>query len=120
MATAPLGNLPEVRAQLARLCRRKKCRVSTFSPSLPTHWSPTSVTDPEVDMPFTEVSAWEFVAQCLEAGHPLVEVKLRVPPGKKGYEMLVPLTEDKPPVYVKLQLGGSGKVIGRSFHYSER
>ena len=32
--------------------------------------------------------------------------------------MKILLDGDDPPVYVKLQLG-SGKVIGRSFHYSE-
>ena len=67
---------------------------------------------------FTDAAAWELIAAKLEEGHPVKVVSLRKPPGRKGYVMNISLSSDDPPVYVKLQLG-SGKVIGRSFHYSE-
>ena len=45
-------------------------------------------------------------------------IVLRVPADSTGYVLKVPLHAGKPDLYVKLQLG-AGKVIGRSFHYSE-
>ena len=45
-------------------------------------------------------------------------VTLRKPEGAKGYVMKIEIEPDAPLLYVKLQLG-SGKIIGRSFHYSE-
>ena len=71
-----------------------------------------------LDAYFTDAAAWELIADKLEEGHPVEEVSLRKPLGRKGYVMKIHLGGDDPPVYVKLQLG-SGKVIGRSFHYSE-
>jgi hypothetical protein len=74
--------------------------------------------DPD-DQVFTERGAWEFVAELLEAGHPLKEVDLKKPVGKKGYELLASGGKGRPEIYMKLQLG-SGRVIGRSFHYSKQ
>lgn len=67
---------------------------------------------------FTEPGAWEFIAEQLEAGRPMLEIKLDTPAGKTGYVVMASGGEKRPDIYVKLQLG-SGKVIGRSFHYSE-
>ena len=68
---------------------------------------------------FTEAAAWELIADMLERGHNVEEIKLRQPPHAKGYVMKVELAPDLPTLYVKLQLWG-GKIVGRSFHYSER
>jgi hypothetical protein len=46
----------------------------------------------------------------------LEEVLLASPPGKTGYVVEAALNERS--LYVKVQLG-AGKIIGRSFHYSE-
>ena len=43
-------------------------------------------------------------------------VILEQPPGKKGYVMKPDIGAKS--VYIKFQMG-AGKVIGRSFHYSE-
>jgi len=67
-------------------------------------------------MPFTPAGAWQFIAECLEAGHRIEPMMLEQPEGKTGYVMKVLLGTKM--VYIKLELG-SGKVIGRSFHYSE-
>jgi hypothetical protein len=69
-------------------------------------------------MPFTEAGAWQFVAECLEAGEELEEVILHKPPGRLGYVMKVRVHPTHDFIYIKLQLG-AGKVIGRSFHYSQ-
>ena len=70
-----------------------------------------------LDSHFTSGGAWEFIATKLEEGHSVEVVELQKPPGKKGYVMKIDLDPGDQPLYVKLQLG-SGKVIGRSFHYS--
>ena len=103
-----------VRKQLASLACRKRSRAVGW----PSHWAPTNVRDPngEYGAPFTVAGAWEFVAELLDSGHPIIEITLHQPPGKTGYVMLVPLPNDRP-LYIKLELG-SGMVIGRSFHYS--
>ena len=109
-----------IRKQLVLLARRSSARVTAFSASAPTDWRPQQVRNPSgvLDDYFTEAAAWELIAAKLEEGHPVEEVALRRPPGRKGYVMKIPLGVDDPPVYVKLQLG-AGTVIGRSFHYSE-
>jgi hypothetical protein len=102
------------RGQMATLACRKRSRVLGW----PRHWSPTNVRDPngEHGAPFTEARAWEFTAELIESGHPIIEITLKHPAGKTGYVMLVSLPNDRP-LYIKLELG-SGVLIGRSFHYS--
>jgi hypothetical protein len=64
-------------------------------------------------------SAWELIASRLEEGHEVETIILDQPPGKTGYVMKIDLHPGRPLLYVKLELG-SGVVIGRSFHESER
>lgn len=71
-----------------------------------------------VDFPITDAAAWDLIASRLEAGHDVETVELRKPEGKRGYVMKIALETEQPLLYVKLQLG-SGRIIGRSFHYSE-
>lgn len=66
---------------------------------------------------FTDASAWEFIVAKLESGHPVEIVQLHQPAGAKGYVMKIDMETGAPQLYVKLQLE-SGKIIGRSFHYS--
>src|SRR6267143_6568637 len=37
---------------------------------------------------FTEAGAWEFIAELLEAGHPIQEIELDNPAGKRGYVLV--------------------------------
>jgi len=106
----------EIRKQLAMLSLRKSARTSAWTKDVPTDWNPGSVINPTTSEPFTEVGAWEFVAEQLEACVPLSEVELTHPQGKKAHAFVVQLGDRE--LYVKLQLG-SGKVVGRSFHYSK-
>lgn len=101
---------------------RRGDRTSEFSRNSPTDWRPNHVRNPDggmLDTHFSNAAAWELIATKLEAGHPVEVVSLRHPPGKTGYVMKIDLGSDQRLLYVKLQMG-SGKVIGRSFHYSER
>ncbi len=109
------------RNQLALLARRADARVTAFSKERPTDWRPQQVRNPNgvLDAYFTEAAAWELVAARLEDGHPVETVTLRKPKGATGYVMKIDLEPGWPRLYVKLQLG-SGKIIGRSFHYSEQ
>ena len=109
------------RRELATLARRSHARITEFISERPTDWRPGQVRNPNgvLDTHFTDASAWELIASRLEGGHPVEIVELRKPDGATGYVMKVDLEPDRPRLYIKLQLG-SGKIIGRSFHYSER
>ena len=95
--------------------------MTAFSIDRPTDWRPGQVRNPNgiLDTHFTDAAAWEFIASRLEDGQPVEIVELRKPAGATGYVMKVHIEPDRPQLYVKLELG-SGKIIGRSFHYSDR
>ena len=108
------------RHQLVILARRKHARVTEFSRDCPTNWRPGEVRDPKgmLASHFTDAAAWELIASTLESDHEVETVELAKPPGATGYVMMIDLEPGHDPLYIKLQLG-SGKIIGRSFHYSE-
>jgi hypothetical protein len=112
-------DLDEIRRELARLARRKECRIEVWTPERPTEWMPDRVINPESGLPFTKAGAWALVATLLETGHPMTEVEMRHPPGETGYALEVALAVGSPVLYIKLQLI-RGKIIGRSFHNSLR
>ena len=95
--------------------------MTAFSTERPTDWRPGQVRNPDgvLDTFFTDAAAWEFIAERLDDGHPIETVELRKPQGAMGYVMKIDIESGRPQLYIKLQLG-SGKIIGRSFHYSER
>ena len=112
-------DLENVRLQLISLGSRRRTRTSVFTRQRPTDWRPSQVLDPHGDgQCFTDDGAWRYICDQLEEGHEFREVILNKPPGKSAYVMIFVLADDQPPLYVKLELG-SGKVLGRSFHYSE-
>lgn len=111
------GNFTDIRRQLASLAASRKTRVVPKSADMPCRWFPGTVLDLEGNQSFTEAGAWEFVIACLEAGNPLKPVPLRKPPGRTGYVMNIADARGNI-IYIKLQLG-SGRVYGRSFHYSQ-
>ena len=111
----------ETRRQLILLAGRSHARVTEFSADRPTDWRPGQVRNPDgiLDTHFTGATAWELIASRLEDGHPVESVALRKPPGATGFVMKIDIEPRHPKLYIKLQLG-SGKIIGRSFHYSDR
>ena len=110
-----------MRRELVLLARRRHARVTEFRPDRPTDWRPQQVRNPSgvLDTHFSNAAAWELIASKLEEGHPVETIELHRPPGRTGYVMKVDIEPGQPQLYVKLQLG-SGKIIGRSFHYSDR
>ena len=109
------------RHQLMVLARRKRARITAFTRDRPTDWRPGQVRNPtgRLDSHFTDATAWEFVASKLETFHPVEKIRLDKPPGAIGYVMKIDIEPNRPQLYVKLELR-SGKIIGRSFHYSEQ
>lgn len=105
---------------LALRCKSRRSRTSAFTQGAPTEWQPTSLRDPRDPDGgyFTPDGAWQFVAEALEAGHPIELITLTQPPGKKGFVLIVPGVAPVREIYIKLQLG-SDLVIGRSFHESK-
>lgn len=107
----------EVRKQLALLCRRGPCRY--VARNYPCDWHPTTVDNLESGMPYADRSAWEAIADALDnPGIDVNAVPLRIPKGHTGYEFQIPQGAGRAPIYVKLQLG-HGRVLARSFHYSD-
>ena len=108
----------EMREQMCRLCRDKRCRKNEFSRERPTVWQPTQVMNPEYQdygMCFTPTGAWHFIADLLEKGHEFLEKTLNKPPGAIAYEARVLLADGKI-IYIKIQPSGN-IIFGRSFHY---
>lgn len=107
----------EIRKQLALLCRRGPCRF--VARNYPCDWHPTMVDNLQSGMPYTDATAWEAIAVALEdPSTEVTAVPLRIPAGRTGFELLIPQGGGRPPIYVKLQLG-AGRVLARSFHYSD-
>ena len=86
---------------------------------MPCHWHPTTVTNPVVGIPFTDISAWHLIAELAEGGHKLEERVLEQPSGEKAYVLCVRLEANMPELYIKVQLK-NGNIFGRSFHYSTK
>ena len=117
MAKSPDDIDPGTRHQLVVLARRKSARVLGW----PHRWQPGQVQRPKDSFfdYFTDASAWEYIADQLEDGHPVDTIAMDMPEGTTGYVMEIPQEGDTPDIYVKFQLG-NGKILGRSFHYSEK
>lgn len=107
----------DLRREMVRLIRENRFSKA-FSREAPVDWRPYEVRNPSTNELFTEKSAQEYIAKLLEDGHPVSEIKLTKPPGKRGFEMKKALNADQGELYVKLQMG-QGCVICRSFHLSD-
>ena len=81
----------EIRQQLALLAKRPGARFSLFDPERPTDWRPNQVRNPlgALKMHFTDVEAWELIADKLEEGYPVEEITLEKPLDKTGYVMKI-------------------------------
>ena len=87
---------------------------------VPRDWQPYSVIHPSyAGSTFTDQSAFEFIADCLEAGHEFEELMLDVPKGALAIVLKINMGPTTSMLYVKLQVGKGNLVIGRSFHYSD-
>ena len=108
----------QIRDELARRARNKNYRQNLFRPQEPCDWRPRQVLQPESGLSFTDVSAWNFIADLLDLGHAVSEILMKKPPGQIGYVLIAKGYTDCPNIYIKLTLS-SNMVNGRSFHYCE-
>lgn len=115
-----MGISDRVRRDLIRYASSKRSRETDFSSDRPTEWKPQTVNNPSspLGITFSDEAAWNLIVSHLESGHEVKSVALKQPPNRIGYSMLIELERDRPRLYVKLELG-SGRVFGRSFHYSD-
>jgi hypothetical protein len=109
----------ELRTEIVRRARDKGLRSFDFSREEPVVWKPTEVVNPQCGLCFTDVTAWHFIADRIEAGCPIHEVRLRKPDGAVGYELHLAGAPGHPPIYIKFRLVQS-QIRGRSFHYSTK
>jgi len=107
------------RLELAKMARCRHLRINIWTKEVPLDWNPTQVMNPETEMPFSDASAWDYIADLLESDHPFCEVQLRQPPGEIAFEAVTSLRPNLPKLYIKIQRR-RGRIIGRSFHYSLR
>lgn len=106
-----------LRRELVRLIRANQL-LTDFTRDAPIEWRPYEVRDPRTNGFFTETSAPEYIAILLEQGHPVEEIVLTKPKGKRGFVMKKQLNPGHGELYIKLQMG-HGCVICRSFHLSD-
>jgi len=107
-----------IRDELIVRARNKKTRAVEFTVQAPCEWRPGQVLQPESGLPFTEVGAWNFIADILESGCDVKELILEKPCGKIAYVIRTTGYPGCPDIYIKLTFS-AGKVHGRSFHNSE-
>jgi hypothetical protein len=107
------------RKQLAHLARQKKKR--RVAREFPCDWQADMVPNPgDNNQPFTEIGAWEFIADLLDdAAQEVTTVTLEQPAGATGYVLKYPLPEGGT-LYIKVHFGHGPTILGRSFHYSDR
>lgn len=108
-----------IRTEIARCARDRRLRSFDFTAEEPVVWKPNEVINPESGIPFTDITAWHFLADRVEAGCRITQVVLRKPPGEIGYELYLPGAAHCPAVYAKVCIK-RGRILGRSFHNSTR
>lgn len=106
----------EIRQEIIVRARNKKLRSYEYSDLRPCVWKPEEVENAS-GFAFTTERAWQFIAERLEDGEILEELRLDHPPGEIAYVMKVDLQNGRARIYIKVQLLGN-VILGRSFHYS--
>ena len=102
--------------QLAGLAGDPATRVVGHPPTDPAKWYPTTIIDPRSGKPFTDAGAWDFVAEMLVGDNRVNIQSFDTPPNETAYTMNIPTTAGI--IYIKVRMG-KGRIIGRSFHYSD-
>jgi hypothetical protein len=107
-----------VRNELIRRARDKRLRQSVSKSTEPCRWFPHRVLHPVFGIPFTDASAWNFVADLLSAEHDVTTIVMEKPFGQIGYVLKTAGRLGCPEIYIKLTLSNR-YINGRSFHDSE-
>ncbi|RZK42624.1 MAG: hypothetical protein EOO61_05320 [Hymenobacter sp.] len=108
-----------IRAWFAIRCRDPRRRTDGRKLQIAHRWEPFTVRDPDHFGFFTEAGAWDYIADCLEAGKRIDHL-----PPNNGFDdyaiymLSVPAAGDRR-IYMKVAVKQqSDIVIGISFHYS--
>ena len=111
----------EFRLRMVAAARNGQTRVSADRMNMPNRWRPASVLDPQTGDHFTHLTAWEFVACCLE--NPSVVVRetiihsIRQLKSKIAYEWVCLGPYPDQNIYIKIFPIVNGKnILGISFH----
>jgi hypothetical protein len=107
-----------VRKELIRRAQDKYRRRSVTTSSEPCRWYPHRVLHPALGIPFTDVGAWNFIANLLSDGCEVSVIRMKKPPGQAGYVLKTPGYTGCPQIYIKITLS-KNYINGRSFHDDE-
>jgi hypothetical protein len=102
----------EWRERVARMARDRFSRKVGQPPAFPSRWQPGSIVRGELQLPMNDASAFELIAERLEAGDQIMACLLRRPAGEKAYVIKIQVEHQL--VYIKFQV--KKVFIGRSFH----
>lgn len=108
-----------IRAWFVLACRNPARRTDGRRLGIAHRWEPFTVRHPELPFYFTESGAWDFIADCIEAGEDL----RHIPPSDDFPDYAVfmvhmPIYGDRR-IYIKVaRRPALDRVIGVSFHYS--
>jgi len=107
---------PDSLRQLVACCRRPAFRGIGW----PHKWVPHRVELPDFSgVYFTDPGAWDLIANRLAAGDQYELITLDKPLGATALTMSIPIYQNRPNLYVKLEIISVNKVLGRSFHVSD-
>ncbi len=108
-----------IRRWFAARCRDPSRRTDGRKMGMANRWEPSTVRHPELYSFFTEAGAWEFIADCLEAGEALRHIPPTTEfPDYAVFMVHLPIFGERR-IYMKLaKRAALDMVIGISFHYS--
>ena len=107
-----------IRRELIRRARDKHRRQSVSKSTEPCRWYPHRILHPVLGIPFTDVGAWNFIADLLSEGQEVTVINMEKPLGQVGYVMKTPGHKGCPYIYIKVTLS-KNFINGRSFHDDE-
>lgn len=111
---------PDVRRQLVILCRKPEYRTNPPQINLANRWLPRTVREPITMSLYTDVGAWELIAECIEAGADVNHKPKSEKFPDDAYELCSAPQGGDRNIYMKIAIRpGLRKLIGVSFHYDQ-
>ncbi len=111
----------EQRRVLSAYCRTPEKRILARALDEAHRWEPFIIKHPETGALFNDGTAWDFIADCLEAGHPIRRSPADKEKGRPfpALEMIVDVSNSERRLYMKVAfIRQRDMMLGLSFHYS--
>ncbi len=89
----------DIRNEIAPMRPQQNLRSFEFTSGEPVVWRPHEVINPESGLPFTDISAWHFIADQAEKGCPLQSISMRKPSGSTGHVIRPAKLAGKPSLF---------------------